>query len=184
MSKTKRLVVGMSGGSGAILGIRLLEVLKNKGWQVHLTLTEPAAQVVLHETQYSVQQLKSLAHEVHEPNDFFAPFASGSFETHGMVVVPCSMKTLAGIANGYAENLLQRSADVCLKERRKLVLVTREAPLSSIHLENMQKVTIAGGIILPPVLTFYTMPKSIDDLIDQVVAKTLQALGILSEENP
>lgn len=183
MSREKRLVIGMSGGSGAILGIRFMEVLKEKGWEMYLTFTDTAEKILMHETGYRSQKLVQLAGRIYQPNDLFAPFASGSFVTDGMVVIPCSMKTLAGIANGYAENLVQRAADVCLKERRKLVLVTRETPLNLIHLENMRRVTLAGGIILPPMMTMYTMPRRVEDMVEQFVVKLLQVLGIEEEDS-
>jgi 4-hydroxy-3-polyprenylbenzoate decarboxylase len=172
----------MSGSSGAVLGIRLLESLKPTDWEVHLTLTEPAELVIKHETGMEREAFAALADQVYRPDDLFAPIASGSLMTHGMVVIPCSMKTVAGIACGYADNLLLRAADVCLKECRKLVLVPRESPLSSIHLENMQKLTAAGAVMVPPVMTMYTMPKSIDDMVDHIVNKVLDILGIERED--
>jgi 4-hydroxy-3-polyprenylbenzoate decarboxylase len=178
MSKTKRLVVGISGGSGAILAIRMLEVLRETEWETHVIITKTGEQVVEHETEYDFAELDDLATKIYPPDDFFAPFASGAYSTQGMVVVPCSMKTLAGIANGYSDNLLLRAADVCLKERRKLVLVTRETPLNLIHIENMRRVTLAGAMVLPPVLTMYTMPRSVDEMIEHLVSKLLDELGV------
>lgn len=178
MSETKRLVMGISGGSGAMLAIRLLEMLQETEWEVHVVITKTGEQVIEHETEYDFQELQDLATKVYPPDDFFAPFASGAYATQGMVVVPCSMKTLAGIANGYSDNLLLRAADVCLKERRKLVLVTRETPLNLIHIENMRRVTLAGAVVLPPVLTMYTMPRSVDEMIEHSVKKMLDELGI------
>ena len=128
-----------------------------------------------------MEDVKKLATKTYENTDFFAPFASGSFKTGGMVIIPCSMKTLAGIASGYSDNLLLRSADVCLKERRKLVLVTRETPLSYIHIKNMKKVTKTGAIVVPPVLSFYSKPKSVDDMINFVLGKVLDVLGVENE---
>jgi 4-hydroxy-3-polyprenylbenzoate decarboxylase len=178
MSMSKRLVVGISGASGVVLGIRLLEKLGGTDWETHLILTDPAKQVIEQESGRELEELYDLATRVYEPGDLLAPMASGSFITHGMAVVPCSMKTLAGIACGYADNLLLRAADVCLKERRKLVLVPRETPLSLIHLENMRRLALAGATLLPPVITMYDKPRSIDDLVDQIVGKVLDALGI------
>ncbi len=161
-----------------MLGIRLLEVLRHTDWEVHLTWTQPAEKVIQHETSRRPESLGELATRVYSPDDWFAPIASGSVPTHGMVVIPCSMKTLAGIAHGYADNLLLRAADVCLKERRKLVVVPRETPLSLIHIDNMRKVTLAGGIVLPPVLTMYNMPESVEQVVDQIVYKVLNVLGL------
>jgi polyprenyl P-hydroxybenzoate/phenylacrylic acid decarboxylase-like protein len=176
--ENKRLVVGVSGASGASLAIRLLEVLNETDWEVHLIITEPARRIMAHETGRDAQSLEKLAYRAYRSDDLYSSIASGSFQTFGMVVIPCSMKTLAGIACGYADNLLLRAADVCLKERRRLVLVPRETPLSLIHLEHMQKLTLAGAIIAPPVLTMYTLPKSIDEVVDQIVGKVLDLLAI------
>lgn len=161
-----------------VLGIRLLEELSETDCEVHLILTDPAKQVIEMESGRELEELYDLATRVYGPQDLLAPMASGSFTTKGMAVVPCSMKTLAGIASGYADNLLLRAADVCLKERRKLVLVPRETPLNLIHLENMRRLVLAGATLLPPVITMYTKPRSIDDLVDQIVGKVLDVLGI------
>jgi 4-hydroxy-3-polyprenylbenzoate decarboxylase len=182
MSRAKRLVVGISGASGVVLGIRLLEELSETDWETHLILTDPARQVIEIESGREPEELHDLATRVYGPDDLLAPMASGSFVTDGMAVIPCSMKTLAGIASGYADNLLLRAADVCLKERRRLVLVPRETPLNLIHLENMRRLALAGVTLLPPVITMYTKPKSIDHLVDQIVGKVLDALGIEREE--
>ena len=173
----RRLVVGICGASGVALGIRLLERLAQTDCEVHLILTDPARQVIGIESGRDLKQVEGLATRVYSPHDLLAPMASGSFTTAGMAVVPCSMKTLAGIASGYADNLLLRAADVCLKERRRLVLVPRETPLNLIHLENMRRLAQAGATLLPPVITMYTEPHSIDDLIDHIVGKVLDALG-------
>jgi 4-hydroxy-3-polyprenylbenzoate decarboxylase len=178
MSEDKRLVVGVSGASGSVLAIRLLQALGETDWEVHLTITEPARRVMKYETGRDAETLEKTVYRAYRPNDLFASIASGSFLTAGMVVIPCSMKTLAGIASGYADNLLLRAADICLKERRKLVLVPRETPLNLIHLEHMQKLTLAGAIIAPPVLTMYGMPKNLDEEIDQIVGKVLDLVGI------
>ena len=177
-SMPKRIIVGISGSSGPILGIRLLEELKGLGYETHLIISETAEKILEHETDRTVEDVKSLASHVHGNKDFFAPISSGSFKTDGMVVVPCSMKTLAGIASGYSDNLLLRAADVCLKERRRLVLVTRETPLSGIHIENMLRVTRAGGTILPPVISLYNRPQSIEEMVDHILGKVLDALDI------
>jgi 4-hydroxy-3-polyprenylbenzoate decarboxylase len=173
-----RLVVGISGASGAIYGIRALQVLKKCGAETHLILTDAARKTIRLETTFSEEGVEKLASEVHSIGDLTSKLASGSFQTDGMIVIPCSMKTLAGIATGYSDNLLLRAADVTLKERRRLVLVARETPLSLIHLENMVKVTRAGAIVLPAMPAFYNKPKTIDDLVDQVVGKALDLLGV------
>jgi 4-hydroxy-3-polyprenylbenzoate decarboxylase len=177
----KTLIVGISGSSGSILGIKLLEFLWSANYETHLVISSPAEGIIPHETEYGVEDVKKLAAKVYDNKDFFAPVASGSFKTDGMVIIPCSMKTLAGIASGYSDNLMLRSADVCLKERRKLVLVTRETPLSLIHISNMKKVTKAGAVVLPPVLSFYSKPKTIDDMVNHTIGKVLDVLGIENE---
>ena len=174
----ERIIVGMSGSSGSILGIRFLEVLRQLKVESHLIISETAEKLIEHETNYKVNEVKKLATRVYGYRDLFAPIASGSFRTKGMVIIPCSMKTLAGIASGYSDNLMLRAADVCLKERRKLVLVARESPYSLIHIENMRRVTKAGGVILPPVLTMYSKPKSIDEMANHIIGKVLDSLGI------
>lgn len=177
MSKN-RIVVGITGASGAILGIKLLEFLKKTDFETHLIITDIAKRIIEHETDHKVKDVEKLADCVYDNNDLFAPIASGSFKFSGMVIIPCSMKTLGGIASGYSDNLLLRVADVCLKERRKIILVTREMPLSQIHIENMEKVSRAGGIILPPVLSFYSKPKDINDMVNHVIGKVLDILDI------
>jgi 4-hydroxy-3-polyprenylbenzoate decarboxylase len=174
----EKMIVGISGSSCSILGIRLLEVLKNLGIETHLVITGTAKKLIGHETSYSVRDVEKLASKVYDNDDLFAPIASGSFRTLGMVVIPCSMKTLGGIASGYSDNLLLRAADVCLKERRKLVLVARETPLSYIHIENMRRVTLAGAIVLPPVMTLYSKPKKTEEMVDHIIGKVLDSLGI------
>jgi len=181
LSSRKRVIVGISGASGVFLGIRFLQILQSLSLESHLVITKPAEGIIEHETSFSLQEVRSLATHFHSNEELFAPIASGSFLTAGMVVIPCSMKTLAAIANGYSENLLLRAADVCLKERKKLVLVTRESPLNLIHIENMQRVTLAGAIVLPPVLTLYHLPHSMDQIIDHIMGKILDLLGIENE---
>jgi 4-hydroxy-3-polyprenylbenzoate decarboxylase len=173
------IVVGVTGSSGAILAVRLLEVLRDAA-PVHLVVTPAAARVLPYETGRTPEDLACLATS-HAHDDLFAPIASGTFRTRGMVVVPCSMKTLAGVASGYSDSLLLRAADVTLKQRRPLVLVTRESPLSLIHIENMSRAARAGATILPPVLTMYSRPGSIADLLDHVVGKVCDVLGIETE---
>lgn len=173
-----RLVVGISGGSGVIYGVRTLEVLKNLGVETHLVMSPSAKETLVLETEMSPNSPESLASFNHRFNDIAAPISSGSFRTDGMVVIPCSMKTLGGIASGYADNLLIRAADVTLKERRPLVLVIREAPFNLIHIRNMHVAARAGAIILPASPGFYHKPKTVDDMIDHVVGKALDLLGI------
>jgi 4-hydroxy-3-polyprenylbenzoate decarboxylase len=184
LSMGKTLIVGISGSSGAILGIKMLEFLKDTEYETHLIITSPAQSIIEHETDYKVEDVKKLATHAYDNKDFFAPIASGSFKTKGMIIIPCSMKTLAGIASGYSDNLLLRSADVCLKERRKLVLVARETPLSLIHIENMAKVSRAGAVVLPPMLSFYSKPKSIEDIVNHILGKVLDVMGIDNELYP
>jgi polyprenyl P-hydroxybenzoate/phenylacrylic acid decarboxylase-like protein len=172
----KKIIAGISGASGSILGIRLLQELKGKA-ETHLIITDAAKKILEYETGFTVKQVEKLATKSYSNSDFFASVASGSFQTEGMVIIPCSMKTLAGIASGFSDNLLLRCADVTLKERRKLVLVARETPLSYIHVKNMETVSQSGAIILPPVLSFYSKPKSIDDMVNHIVGKTLDMLG-------
>ncbi|HJW96869.1 MAG TPA: UbiX family flavin prenyltransferase [archaeon] len=172
----KRIIVGISGASGSILGVRLLQALKGKA-ETLLIITETAQKILEHETGLSVRQVENLASKSYNNSDFFAPVASGSFKTDGMVIIPCSMKTLAGIASGFSDNLLLRTADVCLKERRKLILVARETPLSYIHIKNMETASKAGAILLPPVLSLYSKPKTIDDMVNHIVGKALDVLG-------
>jgi len=183
MSDPERIIVGVTGGSGARLAVRLLEILADTGPEVHLVVSRAGREVLAHETGRTPEYLVALGGDrfhLHRPDDLFAPMASGSFRTGGMVILPCSMKTLAGVAAGYADDLLLRAADVCLKERRRLVLVARESPLSLIHIENMRQVTLAGGVVLPPVLTCYTSPApdSLDEVVDQIVARVLDQLGV------
>lgn len=173
-----KIIVGMSGASGSILGIRLLEALKKAKVETHLIITDTARKILEHETGRKAKDVERLATKTWSNSDLFASVASGSFRTDGMVIIPCSMKTVAGIASGYSDNLLLRTADVCLKERRKLVLVARETPLSAIHLENMARISRAGGIILPPVLTYYSRPKTMDDMTNHIVGKVLDLFGI------
>jgi polyprenyl P-hydroxybenzoate/phenylacrylic acid decarboxylase-like protein len=157
---------------------RLLRALRDAGVETHLVITASGRAVWEAETGRPWSDQQGEATHVHRIDDFLAPISSGTFPVDGMVVAPCSMKTLAGVAHGYADNLLLRAADVCLKERRRLVLVTRESPLSVIHLDNMRRVTEAGAVVLPPVLTFYTPDKSVEGMVDVVVGKVLDVLGV------
>jgi 4-hydroxy-3-polyprenylbenzoate decarboxylase len=175
----KRIIVGISGATGVIYGIRLLEVLREvTGVETHLVISNAAKRTMLLETDYVPEQLDALPTCRYRLGDIAAAIASGSFKTAGMVVVPCSMKTLSGIATCYSDNLLLRAADVVLKERRKLVLVVRETPLHLGHLRLMAQVTEMGAIVMPPAPAFYHRPKSLDDIINQTVNRILDALDI------
>ena len=175
----KRLVIGMSGSSGVIYGIRMLEVLaKNPEVETHLIMSQAARMNIGIETDWSATDVEALADEVHNNKNIGASIASGSYKTAGMIVVPCSMKTLSGIANSYAENLIIRAADVMLKERRKLVIVPRESPLHNGHCELMLKASQIGAIICPPSPAFYTSPKTVDDIINHSVARVLDLFDI------
>ena len=173
-----RIVVGISGATGAIYGIRLLERLREAAVETHLVISRWGARTLLHETSWSKERVEALAHTVYAPGDMGAAISSGSFRTDGMIVAPCSAKTLGAIAHGVGENLIHRAADVVLKERRRLVLMVREAPLSDIHLENMLKLSRMGAVILPPVPAFYNQPQSIDDIVDHTVWRALDLFGI------
>ncbi|MGW0472433.1 non-oxidative hydroxyarylic acid decarboxylases subunit B [Streptomyces coeruleorubidus] len=169
-----RLIVGMTGATGAAFGVRLLENLRElPEVETHLVLTRWARTTIELETGLSVADVSALADVTHHPDDQGATISSGSFTTDGMVIVPCSMKTLAGIRAGYAEGLVGRAADVVLKERRKLVLVPRETPLSEIHLENMLALTRLGAQMVPPMPAFYNHPASVDDIVDHITARIL-----------
>jgi 4-hydroxy-3-polyprenylbenzoate decarboxylase len=168
----KRLVVGMSGATGAIYGIRLLEVLS------HLVISDAAQKTIGMETPWSVEQVKSLAHTCYDNRNIGANIASGSFLNEGMVVIPCAMKTLSGIANSYNDNLLVRAADVAIKEKRRLVIVARETPFHKGHLRLMMEAADLGATILPPVPAFYCLPQTIDDIINHLVGKVLDMFHI------
>jgi 4-hydroxy-3-polyprenylbenzoate decarboxylase len=174
----KRIVVGISGASGVTYGVRLLQVLKETDYETHLIISKSGELNIKIETDYDPNDVKSMADYVYDHKDVAASLASGSFLTEGMVVVPCTIKTLSGIANSYNENLLVRAADVTLKERRKLVLVVRETPLHKGHLRLMTMAADMGAHILPPVPSFYHMPKTIDDIIDQTIGKIFDFMGI------
>jgi 4-hydroxy-3-polyprenylbenzoate decarboxylase len=175
-----RLVVGISGASGVIYGIRLLEALQAENVETHLILTRAAEMTIAYETRYTTKDVQALAHTVYPLADIGAAIASGSFATLGMVVIPCSMKTLAEIATGVTSNLLTRAADVALKERRRLVLVPRETPLHLGHLRNMVSVTEIGAIVAPPMPAFYAAPKTLDDMVNHTVGRVLDLFGIES----
>jgi 4-hydroxy-3-polyprenylbenzoate decarboxylase len=178
-----RLIVGISGASGVIYGIRLLEVLREiTDVQAHLVISSAAKQTISIETKLKLEEIHKFADQVYAIDDITAPIASGSFKTSGMIVIPCSMKSLSGIANSLNDNLLIRAADVTLKEQRRLVLVPRETPLHLGHLRLMVKVAEIGAIILPPSPAFYNHPKTIQDIIDQMVARSLDLLKIEAPE--
>ena len=174
----RRLIVGLTGATGAILGIRLLEALKDCEVESHLVISRWAQRTIEHETPYTIKQVCSLATVYHNSANMAAEISSGSFITDGMVIIPCSMRTLSSIAHGCSEHLVHRAADVILKERRRLVLVVRESPLSELHLENMLKLARMGVRIVPPMLAFYNRPKSINDIVDHIVARVLDQFGI------
>jgi flavin prenyltransferase len=175
---TLPLVVGISGATGVVYGIELLRVLKRQGQPTHLILSEMAARTIAIETELSVDEIRAMADVVHSNKDLAAAVSSGSFRTQGMVVAPCSVKTLSGIANGFSNNLLIRAADVTLKERRPLVLVFRETPLHAGHLRLMLRAVDIGAVLMPPMPAFYHRPKSIDDIVRQTVGRVLDQLGI------
>jgi 4-hydroxy-3-polyprenylbenzoate decarboxylase len=174
----RRLIVAITGATGAIYGVRLLERLRAAGVDTHLVISRWGARTLLHETSWSREQVAALAAATYAPADMGAVISSGSFRTDGMIIAPCSAKTLAAIAHGYGDNLVHRAADVILKERRKLVLAVREAPLSEIHIENMLKLARMGAVILPPMPAFYNHPQTIDDIVDHTVARILDQFGI------
>jgi flavin prenyltransferase len=173
----------MTGATGAVYGVRALEMLRTAGVETHLVISKWAARTLLHETTYTIEQVNALASEVHPAGDLGASIASGSFVTLGMLIAPCSMRTLGSIANGVGDNLIHRAADVVLKERRQLVLAVQETPLSAIHLENMLKLSRLGVAIVPPVPAFYTRPAAIDDLVNYTVARLLDQIGISVESD-
>jgi 4-hydroxy-3-polyprenylbenzoate decarboxylase len=173
-----RLIVAITGATGAVYGVRTLERLREAGVESHLVISRWGARTLLHETPYSREQVEAMATVVYAPGDMGAAIASGSFPTDGMAVVPCSVRTLAAIAGGFGDTLIHRAADVVLKERRPLVLAVREAPLSEIHLENMLKLSRMGVRIMPPVPAFYDHPATLDDVVDHTVARILDQFGI------
>ena len=179
----KRLVVGISGASGSVLAVELLQALqKLEQWETHLVISNGGLRTLEHEVNMSASQVAEYATAVYDLDDVGASIASGTFVTEGMVVVPCSMKTVAGVCHGYSDNLLLRAADVTLKERRKLVMVARETPLSVIHLRNMLSLTEAGAVVLPPMLTYYNHPKTLADATHHIVCKILNEFHIEGEQ--
>jgi len=180
-SQPKRLVVGITGASGVILGIRLLEMLRPVEIETHLVLSPAARATIAQETTWKVSDVQALADVQYNHADIGAAIASGSFLTHGMVVIPCSIKTLSGIANSYASDLITRAADVTLKEGRPLVLVVRETPLHRGHIRLMDLAVAAGAVIFPPVPAFYARPQSLDEAVTNLVGRVLARLGIENE---
>lgn len=176
---SKRLIVAITGATGTLYGVRILEMLRAiGGWETHLILSEPGALNAWQDHGLKRKDISKLADVEHNPRDIGASIASGSFITHGMVIAPCSMKTLAAVAHGFADNLISRAADVILKERRRLVLLTREAPLNLAHLRNMVAVTEMGGIVFPPAPAFYTKARTIDDMVDHTAGRVLDLFGV------
>jgi 4-hydroxy-3-polyprenylbenzoate decarboxylase len=182
-TRPQRLIVGITGASGAVYGVRLLERARELGVQTHLVATPAGILNVHHELGLGRSALEALAHQAHAPGDVGACIASGSFATDAMVIAPCTMKTLASVAHGMGDNLLTRAADVTLKERRRLVLMVRETPLNLAHLRNMVAVTEMGGIIFPPLPAFYHRPQSIDELVNDTVERVLATL-LVSQAQP
>lgn len=179
MTAVQRIIVGISGASGAVYGVRLLQILKTLPHvETHLVVTDTGWRNLLHETQLTQADVTALAHHTHDVRDVGARIASGSFQTAGMVVAPCAMRTLAAIAHGLSDNLLTRAADVVLKERRRLVLMVRESPLHLGHLRNLVSVTEMGAIVCPPMPAFYLHPATLDDIVDHSVARALDLLGL------
>jgi 4-hydroxy-3-polyprenylbenzoate decarboxylase len=173
-----RLIVGMTGATGTIFGVRLLQILEGTGVETHLVMSKWAARTLMHETPYTAEEVQQMASHYYQSNDQGASISSGSFLTDGMIIAPCSVRSLGAIANGMGDNLVHRAADVILKERRRLVLMVRESPLSEIHLENMLKLSRMGVVILPPVPAFYNRPRTIDDIVNHTVQRALDQLGI------
>jgi flavin prenyltransferase len=178
MEQPSRLIVGITGATGTIFGVRLLQMLHGSGVETHLVVSKWAARTFAHETQYSLKDVQSLATQSYAIGAQGAAISSGSFVTMGMVIAPCSMRSLAAIAHGLGDNLIHRAADVILKERRKLVLVVRESPFSEIHLENMLKLARMGVVILPPVPAFYNNPQNLDDMINHITMRVIDQFDI------
>lgn len=182
MSKPQRLIIGMTGATGAIYGLRLLQVLRELGgWETHLVVSEAGLINLKHELNLTRQDIRAWADVSHDINDIAASIASGGYATAGMIIAPCSMKTLAAVAHGFGDNLISRAADVTLKERRRLVVVPRETPLNLAHIRNMAAVTEMGGIIYPPLPAFYGGEKTLEKLIDEIVGRILALFGIDAE---
>ena len=179
----KRLIVGITGATGALYGVALLRCLRSlPGWESHLVLSDAGVLNAWHELKMKRKDVEALAAAAYSPNDIGAALASGSFRTEGMVIAPCSMKTLAAVAHAHADDLVSRAADVVLKERRRLVLVPRETPLNLAHLRNMVAVTEMGAIVMPPMPAFYALPKTIDDLVAHTVGRIMDLFGVETKQ--
>lgn len=180
----RRLVVGMTGSTGAVLGVRLLAELRDQpDVETHLVISRWARSTIEWETGLSYREVSAMAEASYSPDDLAGPLASGSFRTDGMLIVPCSMKTVAGIATGYADGLIQRAADVTMKEQRRLVVVPREAPLHAVHLANLLTLAKAGVMVIPPMPAFYQRPETVDDLVDVFVARLLRHFDLPSRHD-
>ena len=177
MDYVLRLIVAITGASGVVYGKRLLQVLKDKS-EIHLIISKASEKLIEYELETTRKELEEFANCVYNEDDYSSPLSSGSFVTDAMIIIPCSMKTLAGIAHGYSENLILRAADVTLKEKHKLILVPRETPLSSIHLRNLLDLSLLGVTIIPAMPAFYHKPKTIEDLVDFIVGKVMDSLGL------
>ncbi len=180
----KKLIVGITGSTGTVLGVRLLEILSSTDVETHLVISKWGHQTLEHESSYTYDQVISMADVCYGPGDMGAAVSSGSFRTEGMVIIPCSMSSLASIASGQGTHLVHRAADVIMKEQRKLVLVAREMPLNQIHLENMLKLSKMGVNIVPPMMAFYNHPASIQDMVDHVVMRVLDQFNITVDTVP
>jgi 4-hydroxy-3-polyprenylbenzoate decarboxylase len=180
----KKIIIGITGSTGTILGVRLLEVLGKTNIETHLIISKWGHQTLEHETNYSYDQVTAMADVCYGPGDMGTAISSGSFHTEGMIVIPCSMASLASIASGQGSHLVHRAADVIIKEQRKLVLVARETPLSQIHLENMLKLSRMGVSIVPPMMAFYNHPKNIEAMVDHIVMRVLDQFSITLDTGP
>jgi 4-hydroxy-3-polyprenylbenzoate decarboxylase len=176
--KGKRIIIGISGASGIEIAEKVIQGFKDNDWEIYIVITESAKNTAKLEYTKGIENIYSLTNFICNNNDLSHAISSGTFETEGMIIVPCSMKTLAGVSNGYSDNLLLRAADVTIKERRKLILVPRETPLSQIHLKNMLTLSKLGCIILPPMLSYYNFPKTVDDMTVHIAGKILNEFGI------
>lgn len=181
--KKKRVVIAITGASGIVLGMEVLKLISmNQEWESHVIISEGAKRTMELETNFVMKDFENISNKIYSNGDIGASIASGTYETEGMIIVPCSMKTVAGISSGYSENLILRAADVSLKERKKLVLAVRESPLNRIHLRNMLEVTDAGAIVMPTVPAYYTMPDSVEAVNRQIACRLLAQLGISVKE--